>query len=113
MPDIEELTDTKGQTISERKLSYVLFTTMDLTYAYRQLPLIQVFPNHCNFAMVGVKHSGTSRLKKRFSGLRTLPAELQRAMDSILRNFPDAHEFIDDILVLYKKHSSLAHCFHC
>ena len=33
MPNIEELMDTVGQTISERKPGDVYFSTMDLTYA--------------------------------------------------------------------------------
>ena len=36
MPNIEELMDTVGQTISERKPGDVYFSTMDLTYAYGQ-----------------------------------------------------------------------------
>ena len=39
MPNIEELMDTVGQTISKRKPGEVYFSTMDLTYAYGQLPL--------------------------------------------------------------------------
>ena len=40
MPNIEELMSIVGQTISERKQGDdVFFTTMDLTYAYGQLPL--------------------------------------------------------------------------
>ena len=39
MPNIEELIDTVGQTISEKKQGDIYFTTMDLTYAYGQLSL--------------------------------------------------------------------------
>ena len=51
MPNIEELMDTVGQTISEKKQGDVYFTTLDLTYAYGQLPLnaetsiVQFFSN--------------------------------------------------------------------
>ena len=38
MLNIEELMDIVGQTISERKQGDVFFSTMDLTYAYGQLP---------------------------------------------------------------------------
>ena len=34
MPKIEDLMDTVGQTISEKKQGDIYFTTMDLTYAY-------------------------------------------------------------------------------
>ena len=40
MPNIEDLLDTVGQTISEKKPGDIYFTTMDLTYAYGQLLLI-------------------------------------------------------------------------
>ena len=43
MPNIEELVDTIGQLISEKKQGEVYFTTMDLTYAYGQLPLVVNF----------------------------------------------------------------------
>ena len=33
MPNIEELMDTVGQTISEKKQRDIFYTTMDLTYA--------------------------------------------------------------------------------
>ena len=36
MPSIEELMDTVGQTISERKPGEVYFSTMDLTHASMQ-----------------------------------------------------------------------------
>ena len=49
MPNIEELMDTVGQTISERKPGDVYFSTMDLTYAYGQLPLSPETSVQCNF----------------------------------------------------------------
>ena len=38
MPNIEELMDTVGQAISEKKARSIYFFTMDLTHAYGQLP---------------------------------------------------------------------------
>ena len=49
MPNIEELVDTIGHLISEKKQGEVYFTTMDLTYAYGQLPLSEETSVHCNF----------------------------------------------------------------
>ena len=91
MPNIEELMDTVGQTISERKPGDVYFSTMDLTYAYGQLPLSPETRVQCNFSLVGGKSTG-------FYGHTTMPAEFQRVMDTILSEFPQAHAFIDDIL---------------
>ena len=102
MPNIEELMDTVGQTISEKKQGDVYFTTMDLTYAYGQLPLNAETSIQCNFSLIGGRSTGTYRFKTGFYGLTTMPAEFQRAMDCILAEYPQAHAFIDDILVVTK-----------
>ena len=102
MPNIEELMDIVGQTKSERKQGDVFFSTMDLTYAYGQLPLKENTNKHCNFSLVGSRSIGTYRFKTGFYGLTTMPAEFQRVMDTILSEFPYAHAFVDDILVLSK-----------
>ena len=101
MPNIEELMDTVGQTISERKTGDVYFSTMDLSYAYGQLPLSPKTSVQCNFSLGG-KSTGTYRFRTGFYGLTTVPAEFQRVMDTILSEFPQAHAFIDDILVVTK-----------
>ena len=75
---------------------------MDLTYAYGQLPLRADTSVQCNFSLIGGKLTGTYRFKTSFYGLTTLPSEFQRTMDSILSEFPQAHAFIDDILVVSK-----------
>ena len=102
MPNIEELVDTIKQLISEKKQGEVYFTTMDLTYAYGQLPLSEETSVHCNFSLVGGRSTGTYRFRTGFYGLTSMPAEFQRVMDSILNEFPKANAFIVDILVTTK-----------
>ena len=102
MPNIEELMDTVEQTISEMKSGDILFTTMDLTYAYCQLQLSAETSVQCNFSLIGDRSTGTHRFKTGFYGLTTMPVEFQRAMDCILAEYPQAHAFIDDILVVSK-----------
>ena len=102
MPNIEELVDTMGQFISEKKQGEVYFTTMDLTYAYGQLPLSEETSVQCNFSLVGGRSSGTYGIRTGFYGLTSMPAEFQRVMDSILNEFHQANAFIDDILVITK-----------
>ena len=102
MPNIEELVDTTGQLISEKKQGEVYFFTMDLTYAYGQLPLSEETSVHCNFSSVGGRSTGTYRFRTEFYGLTSMPAEFQRVMDSFLNEFPQANAFIDDILVTTK-----------
>ena len=103
MDTVEKLMDTVGQTIKERKPGNVYFSTMDLTYAYGQLPLSPETSVQCNFSsLMGGKSTGTHRFQTGFYGLTTMPAEFQRVMDTILSEFPQAQAFIDDILVVTK-----------
>ena len=100
MPNIEELMVIVGQTISERKHRDVFFSTMDLTYA--KLPLSESTSKHCKFSLVVGRSTETYRFKTGFCGLTTMPAEFQRVMYAILSEFPCAHAFKNDILVLSK-----------
>ena len=100
MPNIEELMDTVGKTISEKKPGDIFCTTMDLTYAYGQLPLNAETSVQCYFSLIGGRSTGTYRFKTGFYSLTRMPAEFQRAMDCILSEFPQAHVFIDDVLVV-------------
>ena len=85
MLNIEKLLDTIGQLIPEKKKQRdMYFTTMDLTYAYRQLALSKETSVHCNFSLVGGQSTGTYRLRMGCYGLTTMPADFQRIMDSIL-----------------------------
>ena len=102
MPNIEELTDTVGQTISEKKPGDIFFTMIDLTYANGQLPLIAETSVQSNFSLIGGRATGTYRFKTGFYGVTTMPAELQHTMDCILAGYPQVHALIDDILVVIK-----------
>ena len=59
MPNIEELVDTIGQFISEKKQGELYFTTMDLTYAYAQLQPSEETSVHCIFSLMGGRSTGT------------------------------------------------------
>ena len=100
MPNIVDFVDTIGQLISEKKQGEVFFTTMDLTYAYGQLPLSKETSVHCNFSLVGERSTGTYRFRTGFYGLTSIPAEFQRVMDSFLNEFPQANAFIDGTYLL-------------
>ena len=104
MPNIEELMDAFGQTISEKKTrspkaEEIYLSTMDLMYAYGQLPLNQ---ETSMFLLVDRKSTGTYRLKTMFYGLLTMPAELQRVMELKLANHPQFYAFIENILEVTK-----------
>ena len=80
----------------------VFVSTMELTYAYGQLPLSETTSIHCNFLLVGGRSTSTYQFKTKFYGLTTMPAEFQREMDAILPEYPYAHALIDEIFVISK-----------
>ena len=49
------------------------------------------------------KIDGTYRLKNWFYGLNSMPAEFQKVIDTLLKEFPQANAFINDMLVVSKK----------
>ena len=85
MPNLYELMDSAGQIIANRKPGeQVWFSSLDLNYAYSQIPLSEKTSKHCNFSIVGGKATGTYRFKTGFYGLTDMPTEFQKAMDRIL-----------------------------
>ena len=103
MPNIDELEDLISQIIAERKAGGKYSTTLDFAYAYGQVALHQKTSEECNFPLVGGKFTGTHRFMNGFLGLFTMPPEFQKTIDSLLREFPHANAFIDDIIVLHKE----------
>ena len=75
---------------------------MDFTYAYGQVTLDKKTGEQCNFSIVGGKITGTCRFKNGFFGLTSKPAEFQKFIDNLLKEFPQANAFIDDILIASK-----------
>ena len=102
MPNIDELVDGISQIMAERKAGDVFFTTLDFTYAYGQVSLEQKTNEQCNFSLIGGKLTGTYRFKNVFYGLTLMPAEFQKVIDNLLKKFPRAKAFIDDILIASK-----------
>ena len=102
MPNIDELIDGVSQIIAEKKSGNVYFTTLDFTYAYGQVALEQKTSEQCNFSLVGGKSTGSYRFKNGFYGLTSMPAEFQKVIDNLLKEFPQANAFIDDILIASK-----------
>ena len=75
------------------------FSSIDLKYAYSQLPLDKETSNHCNFNMVGGDATGTYRFLTGFYGLTDMPAEFQKAIDCTLIGLKNTFAFLDDILI--------------
>ena len=102
MPNIVEQVDGISQLIAERKAGDVYVTTLDFTYAYGQVSLEQKTSEQCNFSLVGGKLTGTYRFRNGFYGLASMPAEFQKVIDNLLKEFTQANAFIDDILIASK-----------
>ena len=102
MPSMDELVERISQIIAELKAGDVYFTTLDFTYAYLQVALDQNTSEQCNFSIVGKKSTGTYCFKNGFYGLTSMPAEFQKVIDNLLKEFPQSSAFVDDILIASK-----------
>ena len=71
------------------------FLSVDMTYAYGQVPLHLLTAKHCNFQIIGGKSTGTFRFVTGFYGLSAMPTEFQKVMDMLLAKFRDVFVFID------------------
>ena len=94
MQNIDCLMDNIAQSISESSHEgEVLFSTIDLRYAYSQLPLDEATAKQCNFNIIGGQATGTYRFITGFYGLTDIPAEFQKAIDSTLKGLRDTYSF--------------------
>ena len=60
MPVVDELLGNVSNVIASAKPGEeVWFTTLDLNYAFSQLPLSEKTSKHCNFSILGGKAAGT------------------------------------------------------
>ena len=86
MPNIELLMDNIAQVIKSDKSKQTLFSTLDLRYAYSQIPLEKTTKEQCNFSLIGSNATGTYQFQTGFYGLTDMPAEFQKAIDLTLAN---------------------------
>ena len=90
--------DMIAERMNEKK-GEVWFTSLDMRYAYGQVPLEEETARQCNFRIIGGDATGTYRYVNGFYGLTVMPTEFQRIIDKTLEKEKDAFSFIDDILV--------------
>ena len=102
MPNIDVLLDNIAQSAQEgtNKPGTTYFSTIDLRYAYSQLPLDGTTRTQCNFSIIGGNATGTYQFQTGLCGLMDMPAEFQKAIDLILNNEKDTFAFLDDILII-------------
>ena len=101
MPNLEDLLDMVAEklVIEKRK---AWFSSVDMTYAYGQVPLHLLTAKHCNFQIIGGESTGTYRFVTGFYGLSVMPTEFQKVMDILLAKFREVFVFIDDIFIVTK-----------
>ena len=101
MPKLEKLLDMVAEKLdSENGEAWV--SSVDMTYAYGQIPLHLLTAKHCNFQIIGGESTGTYRFDTGFYGLSVMPTEFQKVMDMLLAKFREVFVFIDDILIVTK-----------
>ena len=101
MPNLENLIDQVAEILNSNS-GEAWFTTLDLQYAYGQVPLHADTAKHCNFQIIGGAATGIYCFQTGYYGLTIMPTEFQKIMDSVLVNCKNTFTFIDDILVVSK-----------
>ena len=112
MHNIDCFMDNIAQSITQSSNEgQVQFSTIDLRYAYSQLPLDEDTAKQCNFNIIGCQATGTYRFNTGFYRLTDMPAEFQKAIDKTLYNLKNTFSFLDDIIIVtggvienHKKH---------
>ena len=59
MPNLENLIDMIAEKV-DKEGGETWYSSVDMTYAYGQVPIHELTKNHCNFQIVGVKSTGTN-----------------------------------------------------
>ena len=101
MPNLENLLDMIAEKLDSSN-GEAWYSTLDMTYAYGQVPFHLLTAKHCNFQIIGGESTGTYRFVTGFYGLTVMPTEFQKVMDLLLARFREVFVFIDDILIVTK-----------
>ena len=102
MPNLLELLDSIAQIITSNKDGDVWFTSLDLIYAFDQIPLSDGVSSQCNSNIDHGEQTGTYRCKTGFYGLTDMHKEFQKAMDNTLQGLSEVFDFLDVILMVSK-----------
>ena len=102
MPNLSELLDSAAQITTAKTEGTVWFTSLDLKYAFSQLPLDESVSKHCNFSIVCGEFTGTYRFKTGSYGLTDMPKEFRKAMDNTIQGIQEVFGFLDDMLIVSK-----------
>ena len=101
MPNLDNLINMFAEEL-EKSEGEGWYSSVDMTYAYGQIPLHELINRHCNFQIVGGKSTGTYRFTIGYYGHTVMPTEFQKLMDLTLANIISVFVYIDDILIVTK-----------
>ena len=101
MPNLDNLIDMIAEEL-EKNEGEAWYSSVDMTYAYGQVPLHELTKKHCNFQIVGGKSTGKYRFTTEYYGLTVMPTEFQKLMDLTLASINSVFVYIDDILIVTK-----------
>ena len=76
-PILETLLDMVSERLDVEK-GEAWFSSVDMTYAYSQVPLLLLIAKHCNFQIIGGKSTGTYRFVTGFYGLSACPPKFKK-----------------------------------
>ena len=102
MPNMHELIDSVAQIINKDVPGEVWFTSLDLKYAFSQLPLLSLVNNLCNFSILRGEATGTYLFKTGIFGFTDMPTEFQKAMECTFQGLDGVICYLDDILLVTK-----------
>ena len=106
MPILENLMDTIAGKI-DGKEEEVWYSSVDMIYAYGQVPLDESTAKHCNFHIISGKSTGTYRSVTGHYGLSIMPTQFQKLLDITLVNMDCTFVYIDEILIVTKREKSV------
>ena len=81
IPNMHELIDSVAQIITKDVPGKVWFTSLDLKYAFSQLPLLSLTSNPFNFSILCGEATGTYLFKTGIFGFTDMPTEFQKAIE--------------------------------
>ena len=87
-PNLDILLDMVAEKLASEE-GEAWFSSVDLTFAYSQVPLHQLTAEQCKFQIIGGQSTGTGRFVTGVHGLTVIPTEFQKVMDILLDKFRD------------------------
>ena len=102
LPTLENLMENIAEIVNEDKEGEVMFSSLEMLYAYGLTLLHPDTAKALQFPDSGGESTGTYAFNTGYYGLTILPPEFQKIMDNILHSTKNTFVFRDDILLVTK-----------